>query len=168
MAYGIPFNEVDSLTEGQQAEEYLKKKLDDKKNQAKSDKFKYHSTMALGSGVRGQGERPYYDDDDDEILNIGGGPTITPTTDRNPRYKTARNIRRYRGTYDDVMPRQTKSEKEYSDAIAKEIKERKYAASMKRSDRSDLDNQMAMDAARRHYRRTHKNESSIFESVEIL
>ena len=178
MAYGVPFNEINTLTEGQQADEYVKRKRQeaiDKTDKFNSRYYKYPKT-GMGKGPRSQGG--IYGGDQGMKVSNDYYYTATPTTDNNPRFDSARKLEDDINRYGSSMPNiKTKSERKLDDDMNKsknkELKEREYAAKFggEREDgrpSTDISAQAAMDAARRHYRRTHKNESSIFESVEII
>lgn len=69
------------------------------------------------------------------------------------------------------MPKKkSKGEEELSKVREKEKKEKMYAhnALGNRNFKSLDDMNSAADAARRHYRNTHKNEASIFEQIEFI
>ncbi len=146
------------VLEGQQAEEYLRKKKEAKE---KSDE-EIEADEDRGSR-RGQ---YYLDRNGDAQFN-----NYNKNSDNNPKFKTAREIENHRRMYGDVMPKKkSKSEEEISKVREKEKEEKMYAHNTlgNRTFKSLDDMNSAADAARRHYRRTHKNEASIFEQIEFI
>lgn len=192
----IVFDE-NTLLEGKQAEEYLKKKQDKINNEREKDIARYGKT------------RIYNVDQDKEYIK-GSRSAQTPTWDthrsnyadgsrdnirnhtnsdhdyvkRNPRYKdveTHRNrMRELKNKYPDAMPKntETKLDKEYDKAQKKRTDELMYAnkVASKYADKNASghypgDSQVATskyaqaaDAARRHYRRTHKEAAEMLEA----
>lgn len=193
MAIYVPFNE------GEQAEEYLKRKMDEKE----------------ASEVEANKDRRYVKRNPDAWQMQYNEPTgrrsvyaaeQNPTTAHDPKFDKARSIEKHREKYSDVMPKsKTKSEQEIEKSREKEQAAKDYAdrAVYSRNDLSagnyqvgtfgnasygdskedyyEIDGkkiaakdhvakfQSAHDAARRHYRRTHKNEAcGIFESVDMI
>ena len=123
----------------------------------------------------------------DSDWNDGTTPESYDTSTKyDPKHKTAFEIEKHREKYGDVMPKnKTEKEKRLDKDRDRELYSRMYASRMvekkaneydprsfKREDmeyRFGIESQRAHDAARRHYRRTHKHESAgIFESVEFI
>ena len=182
----IVFDE-NTLLEGKQAEEYLERKLKEKK--ANEDKYN-----------RTHGNSPGFDGRRTANIKSGGfdapDRTYDKTARNNPRFDAAREIENHREKYNDVMPKQTSSEKALNKARDAEKKSREYASKMIKNKSTEyykkslddeakgnkeeahkkykksvllrdypnenINAQLAHDAARRHYRRTHK------EAVEML
>ncbi len=160
------------VLEGQQAEEYLKRKQEDNLNKYLKDNHddvdKYAPDKYGTDGKKGR--RAQFDFD----VYKKGTAYKQYSADRNPRFNTAREIENHRREYGDVMPKsKSKSEKELDKAREKDDNANKYAekviSSKKSLNNGDIHNlNRAADAARRHYRRTHKNEASIFEQIEFI
>lgn len=165
--------EENTLLEGKQAEEYLKKKSNTYARKQVSMDNKYATTAGgthLSNSKYGKRAVDEYGRDKNTLSN-------DVTARHDPKFNTAREIEKHRNAYSHVMPGKSKSEKaldkardkEYSmrnyanDLVEKERKNRshsqgnKVTASMLDQDIGDeydgYSRQIAHDAARRHYRR---------------
>ena len=135
------------LLEGEQAEKYLQKKLNDKREkearEAKREGRRYINSTSYGGG-----------------------------SEWNPAFDKAREIRKHREKYGSVMPKSdTPTEKKLRKAEDKERNAYAYGQKIKneldeRNDHHYEDIAKAADAANRHYRRTHRNESAEVELYE--
>lgn len=176
------------LNEGEQAEEYLKKKQDaidkqksddEKRYGSNYEKYDYYDEKRYQSGNKSQNTRIDYNGNKRDYSNqpLYRDKSQNNPSDNNPRFDSARDIKEHRKRYPDAVPQsKTKIEKEYDkaknkDAKAKEYADRvasKYLTREKKAvggGKYDLENPTyakAADAARRHYRRTHKHECGIF------
>ena len=193
MAIYVPFNE------GQQAEEYLKRKREEKKaSEAEADKDRSRYVKRNPNAWQ-------------MLYNQPTGPRSVNTADKNPttahdpKFDKARSIEKQREKNPDVFPKtKSKPEQEMKKSREKEQAANDYADKVvhSRDDLKAYNNwvgrfgntsygdgkdayynidgkkvmakdhvakyQSAHDAARRHYRRTHKHECGIFESVEMI
>ena len=154
---GIHLYEDHIVLEGKQAEEYLERKQ--KEFDANMRKYsEYDSKYDNNEGERGMEYRHRFGYTG--MMNGGN----TPSVKRNPAYDSGRKIREYRNKYGDVMPKgKTKSEIDLEKAESKEKKANAYGANIanKYSHRNDAGFMGARAA--QHYRKTHKNESTIFD-----
>ena len=180
--------------EGQQAEEYLKRKQEAKKKQADEEKAKYgenyekydyYGEKNYRPGTRSQdtkidynGNKKDYSEDSGYRRKSDNNPSYN-----NPRFNAARDMEEHRKKYSDVMPsKKTKTEIEYDKAKAKDVAAKEYADRvahkyLTREKKAvgggyyDLENPeyaAAADAARKHYRKTHKLESGIFAECVLI
>lgn len=167
------------ILEGQQAEEYLKRKQEEKYEKEEDEELnKDHKYgRVTGGGTRGQYKSKYNDYD----MGVAKNNERKKSFDYNPKFKTAKEIEEHRKKYGDVMPNKlSKSEKDLAKAREKENNSEEYADKTLRNrfrsyyttDKAEKEDRqkmnLAADAARRHYRRTHKNEASIFEQIEFI
>ena len=165
------------VLEGKQAEEYLrnKQKQITSRKADETEKLVHKYGGSTGHVHYQQGDRSVHQQNG-ELYTSGGkcsGKIHTHrTADNNPAYSSAHRMRDYRSKYPDAMPNtKSKNEKELEKAESKERAALKYgvdAALKKIGNGNDSKFQIAADAARRHYRRTHKNESTIFSDIDII
>lgn len=159
-------NEGYIVLEGRQAEEYLKRKQKEKNNEIWKDHLDDKKYEPYIPGVYDKsGRRAQFD-----TYSDGNTAHKQYSADKNPRFNTAREIEKHREKYGDLIPKsKSKSEKELDKAKEKDDNAYKYAEkATKKLYTNSYDLNRAADAARRHYRRTHKNEASIFEQIEFI
>lgn len=145
------------VLEGQQAEEHLKKQMDDYNKNNEEDE---RDIAKYNYGRRDLNSRS------------------PKTVNRDPKFKTARELEAHRKTYGRIMPGLSKSERKYADAKNAELKIARQAHDMvvnKMADdnfnKSHLYYQRAEDATRRYLRKQMKktkHESTIFKSVDLI
>ena len=175
----IVFDEF-TLLEGEQAEEYLKRK----KAEKEKEKEQYSQKYSIKN--RGEGKRSSDHDGSSKYYN-----SFDVTSEKDPKFNKAREIENHRRSYGDVMPKKTKSEEELKKARDKEYKSRKYAADVVENKKkeyftkshnaydkydnkaskihsNDIDTQIARDAAARHYRRHLSKNESAFDEIEMI
>lgn len=200
---GILLCEDCIILEGEQAEEYLRKKKEVKNKEKESiendrhghDFINNYGNKGFTAGPR-SAMRPRHDKEsiDDYYKHFsrrdhtGYYPHRTPShVERDPKYATARGLEEKRTRYSDVMPsRKTPSELELNKAREKEAKEVAYGDKVAKNHikldtsdsygyshgnayKSNYKYAVAADAARRHYRKTHKHEATdIFSSIKFI
>ena len=193
---GIILNEDHIILEGKQAEEYLKRKMKEKEESEKDDGrhgiTKYDNindhTKSYYPGRRSQIKSRYsYSWGENRKPDIAN---FDSHVENNPKHKTAKDIEKHREIYSSVMPKnKTTSEKKLESDRNKEKKEIEYANKVAshryeyeleglptkkgthnfdNGPRGSKEYSIAADAARRHYRRTHKNESTIFKYADLI
>ena len=158
------FENISFINEGEQAEEYFKRKQEKlNADKAKDDKYsvKRASSDRLEAGSR------------TAILN-------PDSTYQNPKYDDFRKAKKthdkYKKEFPDAVPKfYHKDEKDYTHDKEKDANARRYADRLLDNDKNhefinrySAEYNKAHDAARRHYRRTHRHESGIFESVSFI
>ena len=137
MAYGVPFNEINTLTEGQQADEYRARKAKEEDDRRKEDVHSIYRSNGSGyeyaHNYRKAKEAEGKELSDDELDELYDKRHMAPSN----RSRVVDKANRERGN---------STGKYFSNAEFSRAK----------------------DAYHRHERRHPKNESSIFESVEII
>ena len=176
-ANGIFLYEDGIVLEGKQAEEYLrnKQKQITSRKADETEKLAHKYGGSTGGVYYQQGDRSVHTQDGILYTSSGkrsGRIDKNRTATNNPAYSSAHRMRDYRSKYPDAMPNtKSKNEKELEKAERKERAALKYGFDVAKKRISNPDSprfQIAADAARRHYRRTHKNESTIFSDIEII
>ena len=184
------------VLEGQQAEEYLKRKQTEINRSKEEDNAKYHNNNCNGSHGPRVAQPWHWSGKEDGKYKYGDPEYARTDIDRNVAYYSnspiARNPRhaatmQRQARYEELKRKnpdstpsykRTKDDDDLDKAKANYEKELEYANRMARANGANKDNSSGnvnitygrdTDAARRHYRRHHKNEAcGIFESVEFL
>ena len=194
------FKNVSFMNEGEQVEEYLRKKQEKIDAEKDEDERRYGKNREVydwdyqtrySSGSR-TGQLPIWKVRDSEKQGHEYSEKDKERTDhdpisRNPRFKKTmerqERMDELKKKYPDAVPKNTSTKADEDLAKAKDKHERELNYANKLATKYAKDHKgaypgeyqvgspeyaKAADAARRHYRRTHKNESRIFESVQFL
>lgn len=152
--------EESSLLEGEQMKEYIQRKRaakDAEYEKAEKEKDRYNYGNRDSDSARGY-----------------------PTTRNNPALDNGRETAALRKNNKDIFPKRlTKGEKALNKSEEKEHKAIRYATNLIDKDTSNneqhgrinpetYDYERAHDAARRHYRRTHKEAAELVEIAESM